>query len=381
MVAADRLGVDDRGAHDRRHEDRPPAQQRRAEERGDDVVAGGRDHRLASPRGRCWKSSRRAVDDRRRRAGSGRSCGCCPRRRAGCGRAARRCRRAARSRSPRPRAATRSPRPSSASRCRAARAAAAFIVCVTVAQRRISPCSIANDGPKISLTCAEPAREVAERGAGRHHAHVVPGGEQRADHDLGAGRVTHPLAVDPVEDLHTRTLTASAGCAADCAQAHRGATIFSPTLRAGAHAGRVRSSRVPVLAQWLRFAAVGGTNTVLSWCVYALLEDAGVHYLIASGLGLRGGRGEQLPAEPPLDVPLARARRAGGGAVPRGAGRGARARRDAALPAGGRDRHPPPARAGARLPGRLGAHVRAQPALGVRGHAVSSSSGGAAGTA
>ena len=51
----------------------------------------------------------------------------------------------------------------------------------------------------------------------------------------------------------------------------------------------MRSSRVPVLAQWLRFAAVGGTNTVLSWCVYALLEDAGVHYLIASGLGFAAG--------------------------------------------------------------------------------------------
>ena len=39
-----------------------------------------------------------------------------------------------------------------------------------------------------------------------------------------------------------------------------------------------------LLLQWLRFVVVGISNTVLSWCVYAVLEHAGVHYLLASGL-------------------------------------------------------------------------------------------------
>ncbi len=39
-----------------------------------------------------------------------------------------------------------------------------------------------------------------------------------------------------------------------------------------------------LLLQWLRFVVVGATNTVLSWCVYAVLERVGVHYLLASGL-------------------------------------------------------------------------------------------------
>jgi putative flippase GtrA len=39
-----------------------------------------------------------------------------------------------------------------------------------------------------------------------------------------------------------------------------------------------------LLLQWLRFAVVGATNTVLSWCVYAVLEHVGVHYLLASAL-------------------------------------------------------------------------------------------------
>jgi putative flippase GtrA len=39
-----------------------------------------------------------------------------------------------------------------------------------------------------------------------------------------------------------------------------------------------------LLLQWFRFAVVGAGNTVLSWCVYAVLEHVGVHYLLASGL-------------------------------------------------------------------------------------------------
>jgi putative flippase GtrA len=39
-----------------------------------------------------------------------------------------------------------------------------------------------------------------------------------------------------------------------------------------------------LLLQWLRFAVVGAANTLLSWCVYAVLEHVGVHYLLASGL-------------------------------------------------------------------------------------------------
>jgi putative flippase GtrA len=36
--------------------------------------------------------------------------------------------------------------------------------------------------------------------------------------------------------------------------------------------------------QWLRFVAVGVSNTALSWCVYATLEAAGVPYLVASAI-------------------------------------------------------------------------------------------------
>lgn len=39
-----------------------------------------------------------------------------------------------------------------------------------------------------------------------------------------------------------------------------------------------------LLLQWLRFVVVGAGNTALSWCVYAVLEHVGVHYLLASGL-------------------------------------------------------------------------------------------------
>jgi putative flippase GtrA len=39
-----------------------------------------------------------------------------------------------------------------------------------------------------------------------------------------------------------------------------------------------------LLLQWLRFIVVGASNTILSWCVYAVLEHVGVHYLLASAL-------------------------------------------------------------------------------------------------
>jgi putative flippase GtrA len=44
-----------------------------------------------------------------------------------------------------------------------------------------------------------------------------------------------------------------------------------------------------VLLQWLRFVIVGASNTLLSWCVYALLEHVGVHYLLASGIAFAIG--------------------------------------------------------------------------------------------
>jgi putative flippase GtrA len=45
----------------------------------------------------------------------------------------------------------------------------------------------------------------------------------------------------------------------------------------------------PVVVQWLRFAAVGGSNTLLSWCLYAVLVRLGVHYLLGSGLAFGVG--------------------------------------------------------------------------------------------
>jgi putative flippase GtrA len=44
-----------------------------------------------------------------------------------------------------------------------------------------------------------------------------------------------------------------------------------------------------VLRQWLRFAVVGGLNTLLSWVLYALLEAAGVPYLLASAVAFAAG--------------------------------------------------------------------------------------------
>ena len=45
----------------------------------------------------------------------------------------------------------------------------------------------------------------------------------------------------------------------------------------------------PVIFQWLRFATVGASNTLLSWCLYAVLELAGIHYLLASGIAFAAG--------------------------------------------------------------------------------------------
>jgi putative flippase GtrA len=45
----------------------------------------------------------------------------------------------------------------------------------------------------------------------------------------------------------------------------------------------------PAVVQWLRFATVGGSNTLLSWCLYAGLVRVGVHYLLASSVGFAVG--------------------------------------------------------------------------------------------
>src|SRR5215208_2259733 len=47
--------------------------------------------------------------------------------------------------------------------------------------------------------------------------------------------------------------------------------------------------RPRVLGQWLRFAVVGGCNTLLSWCAYALLVHLGLAYVVASGLAFTLG--------------------------------------------------------------------------------------------
>jgi putative flippase GtrA len=44
-----------------------------------------------------------------------------------------------------------------------------------------------------------------------------------------------------------------------------------------------------VLWQWVRFVAVGVSNTALSWCVYATLEALGVPYLLASAIAFAVG--------------------------------------------------------------------------------------------
>lgn len=44
-----------------------------------------------------------------------------------------------------------------------------------------------------------------------------------------------------------------------------------------------------IIAQWLRFVAVGVTNTLLSTAVFAALFHLGVHYLLASALAFAVG--------------------------------------------------------------------------------------------
>jgi putative flippase GtrA len=44
------------------------------------------------------------------------------------------------------------------------------------------------------------------------------------------------------------------------------------------------TDRRVVLGQLVRFGIVGCSNTLLSWCAYALLVRAGVHILLASGI-------------------------------------------------------------------------------------------------
>ena len=44
------------------------------------------------------------------------------------------------------------------------------------------------------------------------------------------------------------------------------------------------TARRVVLGQLVRFGIVGCSNTLLSWCAYALLVRAGVHILLASGI-------------------------------------------------------------------------------------------------
>ncbi len=43
-------------------------------------------------------------------------------------------------------------------------------------------------------------------------------------------------------------------------------------------------ARRVVLGQLVRFGIVGSANTLISWCMYALLLRAGVHSLVASGI-------------------------------------------------------------------------------------------------
>lgn len=54
-------------------------------------------------------------------------------------------------------------------------------------------------------------------------------------------------------------------------------------------AGSPRLAIAAVVLQWLRFATVGASNTLLSWCLYAVLEHVGIHYLLASGLAFATG--------------------------------------------------------------------------------------------
>jgi putative flippase GtrA len=49
------------------------------------------------------------------------------------------------------------------------------------------------------------------------------------------------------------------------------------------------SGLLPIVAQWLRFVAVGVTNTLLSTAVFAALFHLGVHYLVASAVAFALG--------------------------------------------------------------------------------------------
>jgi putative flippase GtrA len=51
----------------------------------------------------------------------------------------------------------------------------------------------------------------------------------------------------------------------------------------------MRRLDVHLLLQWLRFAIVGVSNTLLSWTAYAVLEGVGVHYLLASAIAFALG--------------------------------------------------------------------------------------------
>jgi putative flippase GtrA len=55
----------------------------------------------------------------------------------------------------------------------------------------------------------------------------------------------------------------------------------------GALSAAASTRRFPsraVLEQWLRFVLVGGSNTLLSWCAYAVLVRLGLPYVVASAL-------------------------------------------------------------------------------------------------
>jgi putative flippase GtrA len=47
--------------------------------------------------------------------------------------------------------------------------------------------------------------------------------------------------------------------------------------------------KLRIFIQWLRFAAVGVTNTLLSTAIFAALFHLGVHYLLASALAFAVG--------------------------------------------------------------------------------------------
>jgi putative flippase GtrA len=62
-----------------------------------------------------------------------------------------------------------------------------------------------------------------------------------------------------------------------------------PDVRISPSPALMRRALPAVVGQWLRFAAVGVANTLLSWCVYAVLVRLGLHYLLASGLAFGVG--------------------------------------------------------------------------------------------